>query len=470
MKNSIEQNEITGFWQNINAAMRGIEIDYTTVQLNKAILFLALPMVLEMTMESVFVLVDVFWVAKRGAEAVAVVGLTDSVVTLVYAVAVGLTMAVSAMVSRRIGEHAPEKAAHAAIQSIYISIAISIPLAVAGIFYAKDILSLMGASDNAIAAGSGYTAMLLGGNITIMLIFVINAIFRGSGDAIYAMRSLWLANSINLILDPCLIFGLGPFPEYGVAGAGMATTIGRGVGVLYQLWILFGGRTRIKIHRNHLKINLKLIKGLLRVSFGGILQYLIATASWIGVIRILAIFGDLVIAGYTIAIRIISFTFLPSWGIANAASTLVGQNLGANNADRAEKAVWHLAMINFIFLGTISIILVLIPQFFIRQFTDDGSIIPHAVECLRYVACCYPFLAYGMVMAHAFNGAGDTYTPSAINFVSYWLFQIPAAYLVAVQLELDSTGIFIVMAAAEVLIALIAVPMFRRGRWKLQKI
>jgi putative MATE family efflux protein len=470
LKLRLYKNMLLTFWNDINIAMRGAEIDYTTIPLSKAILYLALPMVLEMVMESVFVLVDVFWVAKRGAESVAVIGLTDTVVTLVYAIAVGMSMAITAMVSRRIGEHAPEKAAHTAIQSIYIAIAISIPMAVIGSIYAKNILEMMGASKSAVELGYGYTIALLGGNAVIMLIFVINAIFRGAGDAIYAMRSLWLANIINIILDPFLIFGWGPFPEWGVAGAGIATAIGRGVGVAYQLWILLSGRTRIKIHRQHLFIDMKMMLALLRVSFGGILQYLIAMASWIIVIRILAIFGDAVIAGYTIAIRIINFTFLPSWGIANAASTLVGQNLGANNPERAEKAVWRIAWINFVFLGVVSIFLIGMPQWFIRFFTDDNAIMPYAIECLRYVSCCYPFLAFGMVMAHAFNGAGDTYTPSAINFVGYWLFQVTAAYLVAVPLQLESTGIFIVMAAAELVIAAIAVPLFRRGTWKLKKI
>lgn len=463
-------SKIGFYWQNLGLAIRGTDIDYTTAPLSRAIFFLAIPMVLEMVMESVFVLVDVFFVAKLGTDAVAAVGLTESVITTVYAIAVGLTMAITAMVARRIGEKDPDQAAHTAVQAIYIGVAISIPISLVGVFFSEDILNLMGGSDSLVQTGSGYTTILIAGNATIMLLFVINAVFRGSGDVILAMRSLWLANSINIVLDPCLIFGIGPFPEMGVTGAAVATTIGRGLGVVFQLWILFGGRGRIKIQRKHLSLNLPVITRLLRVSLGGVLQYLIATASWIGLVRIIALFGSSVIAGYTIAIRIISFTFLPSWGIANAASTLVGQNLGAKNHERAEKAVWKIAFINLIFLAGVSLILVLIPQTLVQLFTDDGGIIPYAKDCLFYIAICYPFLAYGLVLVQAFNGAGDTYTPTVINFFCYWLFQIPCAYFLAVHLDQEAKGVFIAIAVAESLIALVAILVFRRGKWKHRKI
>jgi len=461
---------IKSLWKDLRLAIRGIDVDYTTVPLNRAILFLALPMILEMAMESVFVVVDVFFVAKLGSDAVAAVGLTDTVITVVYAIAVGLAVAITAMVARRIGEKDPEQASYTAVQAICMGIAISIPLSLLGIFQSKNILQIMGASDSIIRTGSGYTTILIGGSSTIMLLFVINAVFRGAGDAIFAMRALWLANFINIILDPCLIFGWGPFPELGVSGAAVATTIGRGLGVFYQLWILFRGRSRVKVKRRHLTLRIKVIVRLLRVSLGGVLQYLIATASWIGLVRIIALFGGAVIAGYTIAIRVIIFSFLPSWGIANAAATLVGQNLGAKNPERAEKAVWKIALTNLVFLGAISLALISFPETLTRIFTDDQDIIPHAKDCLRFIACGYPLIAYGTVMVHAFNGAGDTYTPSVINFFCYWLFQIPFAYLLAVPLGLDARGVFIAIAIAESLLALVAILAFRRGKWKHRKI
>jgi len=461
---------IKSLWRNLFLAIRGVEIDYTTVRLRQAIFFLAIPMVLEMVMESVFVLVDVFFVAKLGPESVAAVGLTESVITIVYSIAVGLTMAITAMVARRIGEKDPEQAAHTAIQAIYLGIVLSIPISIAGIIWAKDVLQLMGGSDALIETGAGYTAILIGGNATIMLLFIINAIFRGAGDVILAMRSLWLANIINIILDPCFIFGIGPFPELGVAGAAVATTIGRGLGVIFQLWILFRGQSRIILKSKHLYFDFQIMARLLRVSFGGVLQYLIATASWIGLVRIIAIFGSTVIAGYTIAIRIIGFTFLPSWGIANAAATLVGQNLGAKNPDRAEKAVWHIAFVNLVFLSGICLILVLFPKVIVQIFTGDLSIIQYARDCLFYVALCYPFLAYGLVVVQSFNGAGDTYTPTVINFLCYWLFQIPLAYVLAVTFGMQSNGVFTAIAISESFLALVSVMVFRWGKWKLQQV
>jgi putative MATE family efflux protein len=466
----LEYNSLKSIWQNLVLAIRGEDIDYTTVKLKRAIFFLAIPMVLEMVMESVFVLVDIFFVAKLGSDAVAAVGLTETVITIVYAIAVGLTMAITAMVARRIGEKNPEQAAHTAVQAIYIGIAFSLPIAILGILFSKEILILMGGSESLVQTGYGYTTILIGGNVTIMLLFVINAVFRGAGDVILAMRSLWLANIFNIILDPCLIFGLGPFPELGVTGAAVATTIGRGLGVVFQLGILLKGIGRIKIERKHFNIDFKVIGNLLRISGGGVLQYLIATASWIGLVRIIAIFGSTVIAGYTIAIRIISFTFLPSWGIANAASTLVGQNLGAKNPERAEKAVWKIAFINLIFLAGISLFLILFPKFLVQFFTDELEIISYAKNCLFYIAVCYPFLAYGLVVVQAFNGAGDTYTPTLINLFCYWLFQIPLAYFLAVQLDLQANGVFIGIAISESMVAIAAILVFRRGKWKYQKI
>lgn len=461
---------IKSYWKDLRLAIRGADIDYTTVRLKRAIFFLALPMVLEMTMESVFVVVDVFFVAKLGSDAVAAVGLTDSVITLVYAIAVGLAMAITAMVARRIGEKDPEQASHTAVQAIFIGVIVSIPISLFGVFQSKKILQMMGASGSVVQIGSGYTTVLIAGSSTIMLLFVMNAVFRGAGNPIFAMRTLWLANFINIVLDPCLIFGWGPFPELGVTGAAVATTIGRGLGVLYQLWILFFGSSRIQVKVRHLTLRIKLIVRLLRVSLGGLLQYLVATTSWIGIVRIIALYGSSVIAGYTIAIRIIIFSILPAWGIANAAATLVGQNLGAKNPERAEKAVWKIAQANFVFLGIISLIFILFPGILAGFFTDDLGVIPYAKDCLRFIALGYGLMAYGTVMIHAFNGAGDTYTPSVINLFCYWLFQIPLAYLMAVPVGLGAKGVFIAIAVSECLLAVVAILVFRRGKWKLHEV
>ena len=464
------RNRIKLFCRELSLAIRGTDVDYTTDRLRRAILFLAIPMVLEMTMESLFVVVDVFFIAKLGSEAVAAVGLTDSVITVVYAISVGLAVGITAMVARRIGEKDPERASHTAVQAIIIGIILAMPISLLGISKSKNILHMMGASDSVIRIGSGYTTILIGGSSTIILLFVINAVFRGAGDAIFAMRTLWLANIINIVLDPCLIFGLGPFPELGVSGAAVATTIGRGLGVVFQFWLLFRGRGRVKIQLSQMKLKIKIMVRLLRVSLGGILQYFIAVASWIGLVRIIALFGSTVIAGYTIAIRVIIFTFLPSWGIANAASTLVGQCLGAKNPERAEKAVWKIALINLVFLGVISLFLIIFPVALARIFTSDPEIILYARDCLRFIAFGYAFIACGTVIVHAFNGAGDTYTPSVINFICYWLFQIPLAYLLAVPVGLNARGVFIAIAIAESLLALVAITVFRRGKWKNRKI
>jgi putative MATE family efflux protein len=468
--NGNARHRINSIFRNLGLAVRGVEIDYTTVPLKRAILFLALPMVLEMAMESVFVVVDVFFVAKLGPDAVAAVGLTDSVITLVYAIAVGLAMAITAVVARRIGEKKPEKASYTAFQAIFLGIIISIPIAFLGIFQGKNILRLMGASEGVIQIGSGYTTILISGSVVIMLLFICNAIFRGAGDAILAMRALWLANLINIVLDPCLIFGWGPFPELGVSGAAVATTTGRGFGVVFQLWILFSGRSRVKLLKHHVALRIKLIARLLRVSFGGLLQYLIATASWIGIVRIISLFGSTVVAGYTIAVRIIIFSILPAWGISNAASTLVGQNLGADNPDRAEKATWSVAYINLIFLGLISLLFIVFPDALTRIFTDDPGVIRHANDCLRFISFGYALMAFGMVMVHAFNGAGDTYTPSLINLFCYWMFQIPVAYILAVPVGMEARGVFVAIALAETLLGVVALAFFRRGKWKLKKV
>ena len=460
----------TGFFGTIREAVVGSHQDYTEGSIGRAITLLAIPMVLEMAMESLFGIVNVFYVAHLGADKVAAVGITESLLTLVFAVAIGLSMATTAMVARRTGEKDPEGAARAAVQSIAIGIIASIPVAIIAITFAPQMLRLMGATPEIIEAGTGYATIILGGNVVIMLLFLNNAIFRGTGDAALAMRALWIANAINLVLDPCFIYGLGPFPELGVTGSAIATTIGRGVGVGYQFWILFGGKARVNIRREYMRLDMPIMLRLLRVSFGGIFQFLVATASWVALVRIVAIFGSAALAGYTIALRIIVFAILPSWGMSNAAATLVGQNLGAGKPERAERSVWVTGFSNMVFLAVVTVVFIILAEPLIRIFTDDDTVIPFGTSCLRFVSYGYVFYAYGMVTVAAFNGAGDTTTPTLINLGCYWLFQIPLAYLLAVNYEMGATGIFVAITIAESMLAVVAVIFFRRGRWKQQKI
>jgi len=451
-------------------AISGGEQDFTTGPIGRAIVLLAIPMVLEMVMESIFAITDVFFVSRLGINAVATVGFTEALICLVYAIAIGMSMATTAMVARRIGEKDREGAGVAAIQAIALGIAAAAVIALPGAIFAKDLLRLMGGTPELVAEGHLYTTVLIGGNATIMLLFLINAVFRGAGDAAIAMRVLWLANGINIVLDPCLIFGVGPFPEMGVAGAATATTIGRGIGVLLQLWVLFRGNGRIKLALSRLRLDLKVMLNLLRISVGGILQFLIATSSWVLLVRIIGHFGSSAVAGYTIAIRIIIFAIMPSWGVANAAATLVGQNLGAKQPERAEISVWRAGLYNMLFLVCLAIIFIVFAGQLIRLFTSDPEVIAYGVACLRYVSYGYGFYAYGMVMVQAFNGAGDTRTPTVINFFCYWLFQIPLAYLLAHYTSLQTTGVFLAITIAESFIAVAGILVFRRGKWKEQEI
>ena len=457
---------LRGLWGNIREAIAGSDQDFTTVRLNKAIFLLALPMVLELVMESVFAVVDIFFVSRLGAGAVATVGITESLLTIVYSLAIGLSTATTALISRRIGEKNPDGAAVAAVQAILTGVLISFLISVPGILFAGDILRLMGSSPEIIRAFSGYTAIMLGSNVIIMLLFIINAVFRSSGDAAVSMRVLWLANSINIVLDPCLIFGLGPFPELGVQGAAIATNIGRGLAVIYQFYLLFRGGKRVPVRRRHLRVDFGVMKRLLRLAVGGIGQSLIATSSWIGMVRIVAVFGSAVMAGYTIAIRIVIFSILPAWGLSNAAATLVGQNLGAKKPERAERAAWQTGALNMLLMGTIAVFFIAWPGFFIRLFIRDPAVVASGVLCLRWLA--YGFVSYGLglVVVHSFNGAGDTATPTFINLFCFWMLEIPLAYVLALPLGLEEQGVYIAILAAETMMTVAAVVLFRRGRWK----
>ncbi len=460
-----------GVWATVRLALAGTEQNFTSGSIGRAIVLLAVPMVLEMVLESVFAVTDAFFVARLGVDAVATVGFTEAMVTLIFAVAVGMSMATTAMVARRIGEEDVKGATDTSVQAVALGIFISLVIAVPGAIFAPQLLGLMGGTPELVAAGSGYTRILIGGSTTIMLLFMINAVFRGAGDAATAMRVLWVANGINIILDPCLIFGLGPFPEMGVTGAAVATTIGRSIGVLLQLWILFRGKsTRVRFTLRRLQLRPRLMLRLLRVSVGGVMQFLIGTSSWVCLVWIIGRFGSSAVAGYTIAIRVIIFAIMPAWGLANAAATLVGQNLGAGQPKRAETSVWRAALYNMLFLVGVAVIFIVFAGPVIRLFTDDPEVVAYGISCLRFISYGYGFYAYGMVMVQAFNGAGDTTTPTVINFFCYWLFQIPLAFALASWTALGATGVFIAITVAEGLIAVVGVLVFRRGRWKKQQI
>ncbi len=450
------------FW----IAVSGKETEFTSGSIRKAIFMLSIPMILEMLMESIFALVDIAYVSSVSVNAVATIGLTESVITLVYALAIGLSMAATAVVARRIGEKDVQGARIAAVQAISLGIMISIVIGIIGILYAKDILALMGGEPDLIEEGYGYTKFMIGGNITVVLLFLINAIFRGAGNASIAMWALVLSNGLNIILDPMFIFGFGPIPEYGVMGAAIATNIGRGSAVIFQLGILFFGWGKIKLVLQDLVINLKVMVNLIKVSLGGIAQFLIGTSSWIFLMRIMSEFGSEVLAGYTIAIRVMMFTLMPSWGMSNAAATLVGQNLGAKQPDRAEISVWKTGKYNAIFMGTVSLIYLIFAKSIITWFNATPEVVKSGALCLQVIAAGYIFYAYGMVVSQAFNGAGDTRTPTKINFISFWLFQLPLAYTAAIVLEWGAVGVFVAITLAEVVLAIIAMVWFKKGNWK----
>lgn len=461
---------MSSFWAAVREALRGTHQDFTEVPIRRAILLLAIPMILEMAMESLFAIVDIFWVSKLGADAVASVGLTEAMLTLIYTVAIGLSIGATATVARRIGEKDREGAARAAVQILVLGVGLSIPIGIAGALLAPRLLELMGASPQVIATGQGFTTVMLGGNATVLLLFLGNAIFRGAGDAAIAMRVLWLANGLNIILGPCFIFGLGPFPELGVTGAAVATNLGRGTGVVYLFYRLAQGGAHIRLERRHLALELHTMASLLRLSATGMFQMLVGMTSWLALIRILSGFGSAALAGYTIAVRIIIFALLPSWGLSNAAATLVGQNLGAGKPDRAESAVWQAGFYNMIFLGSVGTLFVAFADPLIRAFTGDLQVVPYGVACLRTVSLGFFFYAYGMVMSQAFNGAGAVWTPTFINLFTFWILQLPLAYTLAHLFGWGPGGLFVAITVAWSTYALVSALLFKRGRWKLKKL
>ncbi|QEE28961.1 MATE family efflux transporter [Terriglobus albidus] len=470
METTTQSELAPSLWQSIREALRGGHQDFTSGSLNRSILLLAIPMVLEMVLESLFAVVDVFWVSRLGADAIATVGLTESILTLVFAVGMGLGMSTTAMVARRVGEKNADGAAISAVQAIFLGLVTSLVIGLPCLLLAPKLLALMGATPAIVGTGANYMRIALGGSGVVLMLFLNNAIFRGAGDAAIAMRLLWVSNILNLILDPCLIFGLGPFPKLGVTGAALATFSGRGIGVLYQFYRLARGTERLHIAARHMRLHGEVLWRLLRVSISGILQFLISQASWIGLVRIVSLFGASAVAAYTIGIRIVIFAILPSWGLSNAAATLVGQNLGAGHVDRARKAVWRTGLWNMAFLGAVGVVFIVFAPAIIGLFTNDPVVVPAAVSCLRIFSYGNMAYAYGMVLMQAFNGAGDTVTPTYINVVGFWMLEIPLAWWLAMHTSLGAKGVFVSVVVAQTAVVMISLVLFRQGRWAQQKI
>ncbi|PYO92864.1 MAG: MATE family efflux transporter [Gemmatimonadetes bacterium] len=462
--------QAAGFWRTVREAIRGTHHDYTSGAIGRAIILLAVPMVLEMLMESLFAVADVFWAGHIGPIAIATITLTESMLTVVYTGAMGLSIGVTAMVARRIGEKNPEGAAEAAVQGIALGVIVAAIIGVAGAILAPNLLAVMGAAPDVIATGHRYTRLMLGGNVVILLIFLINAIFRGAGDAAIAMRVLVIANLINIVLCPLLMFGVGPFPQLGVFGAAVGTTIGRGTGVLYQLYRLWRRDGRVVIHKAEIRLKPAVMRTLLRLSGSGTFQVFVGMASWIGLTRINASFGTDALAGYQIAIRIIIFALLPAWGLANAAATMVGQALGAGKPERGEEAVWKAAFYNLIFLGVAGLCFIVFANPIAHAFTKDPIVASIAASCLRIISYGYLFYAYGMVLTNSFNGAGDTWTPTWLNLFCFWLWEIPLAWILARHFNMGPQGVAWAVTIAFSTLAVASAVLFRGGRWKLKAV
>ncbi len=454
----------------LGQALRGEQADYTSGSIRRAIVLLSIPMVLEMLMEGLFALVDAFWVSRVSVNAVATVGLTEAVVTLVYSLAIGLSAAVTALVARRVGEGHPEQAGEVVKQATILAMVMSVAIGLAGWMFAEDVLRLMGGGEELIAECSGYTRILFGTNAVIMLLFVYNAVFRGAGNAAYAMWALWLSNGLNLILDPLLIFGLGPFPEMGVTGAAVATTIGRGVGVAFQLWLLFRGRGVVKVKWVRWRPEWRVLRQLVSIGAGGTGQYIIMSASWIFLMRIIAVFGSEALAGYTIAVRIIIFTFMPVWGLSNAAATLVGQNLGAGKPQRAERSSWLTAHYTMLFLLVVSVTLFGTADWTVPWFNEHPEVVAAGKLALRIFCVSYVIFAYGLVFSQVFNGAGDTRTPTLTNFFCFWLLEIPLAWWLAIHQGWGLAGVCWAVAISEATMSIVMIVLFRQGKWKMVEV
>lgn len=457
-------------WRNLTDAIKGKKQDYTSISTGKAIFLLSIPMVLEMIMESVFTVVDIYFVSKLSANAVAAVGLTESIMALVYAVGIGLSMAATAVISRRIGEKKDEEASKSAVQSVILSLGIAAVISTIGILFSKDMLRIMGATKEVIESGYLYTLTMLAGNFILLLLFVLNAVFRSAGDAAISMRVIFVANLINIVLDPCLIFGLGPFPEMGIFGAALATNIGRGIAVLFQIYLLFRGVGKVKIKLAYFKLEKETLRKLFNISIGGIKQRIIATSSWIIQMRIVSVFGADAVAGYTIAIRLLLFSILPAFGISNAAATLVGQNLGANQVEKAEESVWKTAYVTMFYLGVIALLYFVYAESLIRIFIPKQEVIEIGANALRLMSIAFLFISISIVFIQAFNGAGDTRTPTRINIICYWGIETPLAFVLAILAGVGETGVFIAIVASELVMAIISYILFKRGRWKTLKI
>jgi putative MATE family efflux protein len=470
MDSIIGKRTFSSIYRFIKLAIKGGEQDFTTGSIRRAVFLLAIPMILEMCMESVFAVVDIFFVGKLGPDAAATVGLTESFLTIIYSLAIGLSMAATAMVARRVGEKNNDEASKSGMQAMLLALIITVIISVTGVLFARNILQLVGAPASVLAIGVPYTTIMFGGSFVIIMLFLINGIFRGAGDASIAMRSLWIANIFNIILCPLLIYGWGPVPAFGLKGAAIATTIGRGIGVAYQLFHLFNGSRILKMKMEYLVPDWRIIRSLLNVSSTATLQFLVASASWIFLARIIAGFGSNAIAGYTIALRIIMFFLLPAWGMSNAAATLTGQNLGANQPQRAEDSVWKTAKYNVIFMTMVTIIFLFFAAPIVSLINKDPNVVGVATQALRIVSLGYISYGIGMVLMNAFNGAGDSRTPTWINLIGFWAFQIPLAYSLAIIFKLGPLGVFLAILIAESTITFATYLIFRRGKWKTVRI
>jgi putative MATE family efflux protein len=457
-------SKLKHFWTILQEAFRGSNRDFTEGSIGTAVFLLSVPMIIEMLGESLFAVVDIFYVGKLGSNAVAVVGITETALVLIYAIAIGLSIGATATIARRIGEKEPEEAAKTAFHVLVLGTIVSAIIGVIGVIFAPNFLQLLGAEPEVIKLGTTYARIMFGTNFVILFLFLLSAIFRGAGDAAVAMRVLWLANILNIILAPIFIF----YFDFGVTGAAIATSIGRGIGVICAFAMLWSNTGRITIQRRHCKFEPILLWNLVKLSASAVLQFTIGTASWIGLMKVISKFGSEAVAGYTIGIRVIVFALLPSIGMSNAAATLVGQNLGAEKPERAEKSVWKAAFYNGIFLTTVGILFIIFAHPIVSIFTQEPNVIAYGTDTLRIVSYGFLFYAVGMVLESSFNGAGDTWTPTYLNFFIFWMFEIPLAYVLANYFGMGTHGVLWAITVAFSTLAVVSYIIFKRGKWKLK--